>query len=301
MQNQNWIVIAGKAEVKDTSIKYLPETYKDQSGKDQILHAYVKSNIEFENGEIKFKAIFKDIYARCQVVFNLDNPPIIFAGINVELGLYGIAKFEASKNKIESLSTTGLSETLQLKKEYEIRIVVNGSIINLFVNNVLVSTAYERIAKSQLSFFFTSIEEILIKDIDIQPKQPKAFIVMQFTEEYNQLYQEVIKPVTEEFGLMVERVDDIFTTNPIIQDIVQSLRESSIIIADITPNNPNVFYEVGYSHAINKPTILLCERKRDKLPFDISGFRTLFYDNTIAGKTAVEKNLRKYLEGIFRS
>lgn len=115
---------------------------------------------------------------------------------------------------------------------------------------------------------------------------------MQFTNEYNDLYKEVILPVTEEYGYECERADEAHTTNPIIQDIIQSIKESSVIIADITLNNPNVFYEVGYAHAISKPTILLCERKRERLPFDISGFRTLFYDNTIAGKSAVEKSLK---------
>ncbi len=60
----------------------------------------------------------------------------------------------------------------------------------------------------------------------------------------------------------------------------------------------NVFYEVGYSHGLNKPTILLSDRKREKLPFDISGFRALFYDNTIGGKTAVEERLRSHLKNI---
>lgn len=122
---------------------------------------------------------------------------------------------------------------------------------------------------------------------------------MQFSQEYNQLYEEVIKPVTQEFGIECERADEYNTTNPIIEDIVGSIREASVIIADITPDNPNVFYEVGYAHAINKPTILLSNKTRDKLPFDVSSFRTLFYDNTIQGKTQVETRLRKFLENIF--
>lgn len=73
---------------------------------------------------------------------------------------------------------------------------------------------------------------------------------------------------------------------------------TSIVIADITPNNPNVFYEVGYAHGIGKNTILLSDRKREQLPFDVSGFRTLFYENTIAGKGEVEARLRKHLEVI---
>ena len=97
----------------------------------------------------------------------------------------------------------------------------------------------------------------------------------------------------------MERADEFYTATPIIKDIVKSIKEASVIIAEITPDNPNVFYEVGYAHAINKPTILLSDKTRGKLPFDISGFRTLFYENSIAGKSAVEKNLKKFLENIF--
>ena len=71
-----------------------------------------------------------------------------------------------------------------------------------------------------------------------------------------------------------------------------------MVIADITPDNPNVYYELGYAHGIDKPTILLSDRKREELPFDVSGFRTLFYDNTIGGKSVVEERLRKHLDGI---
>ena len=56
--------------------------------------------------------------------------------------------------------------------------------------------------------------------------------------------------------------------------------------------------EVGFAHGIKKPTILLSDRARDKLPFDISAIRTIFYDNTIRGKKNVDERLRKHLEAI---
>ena len=70
-------------------------------------------------------------------------------------------------------------------------------------------------------------------------------------------------------------------------------------MAEITPPNQNVFYELSYAHALAKPTILLAERGK-QLPFDISGYRVLFYDNTIGGKTQVEDGLKKHLTAILR-
>jgi nucleoside 2-deoxyribosyltransferase len=81
----------------------------------------------------------------------------------------------------------------------------------------------------------------------------------------------------------------------IVDDIIRSLRDSSVVIADITPDNPNVYYEVGYAHALGTPTILLSDRTRSRLPFDVSGLRTIFYNNTIAGKRDVEEALTRHL------
>ena len=104
---------------------------------------------------------------------------------------------------------------------------------------------------------------------------------MQFIEVYNTLYSKVIRPNYEEYKYKAIRADDFYNSGLIIYDITRSVRESTLFIADVTPDNANVFYEVGFAHGIGKPTILLSDRKREKLPFDISGFRTLFYDNTI--------------------
>jgi nucleoside 2-deoxyribosyltransferase len=59
-------------------------------------------------------------------------------------------------------------------------------------------------------------------------------------------------------------------------------------------------YELGYAHALQKPTILLANRQIEKLPFDISGYRVIFYDDTIGGKRGIEGLLERYLEDIRR-
>ncbi len=293
MKQLNWIVTVGKAVVKKNEIKYSSETSKNQFGKDEILTSIVKSNTGFDNGEIFFKVNSKSKTGHCQVI--LSNPMILI-GLNVSDKLYGIAKLNSLTKQFDPISVTADPDTFDTEKDYKFRIRVSGSKIELYVNDVLVASAIEQISQSQISFFFSSENEIIVKDIDISVKNPKAFVVMQFTDEYNDLYKEVIRPVTENCGYDCERADEAHTTNPILQDIIQSIKESSVIIADITPNNPNVFYEVGYAHAINKPTILLSDRKQERLPFDISGFRALFYDNTIVGKSAMEKSLKKYLD-----
>jgi hypothetical protein len=71
------------------------------------------------------------------------------------------------------------------------------------------------------------------------------------------------------------------------------------VIAEITPHDRSVFYEVGYTHALGKLTILLAQRGVQP-PFDIRSFRVVYYDHTIGGNAEVERNLTKHLAAINR-
>jgi len=295
----NWLVTAGKVEIKGETFKYIPQQIKNKFGQDENVPAFIKSNLNFENGEIDFKVKIREQHAMCQVIFNSDTGGNLNIGLNTNDILFGITKYNVETSKWELIAGTGSNENVEIDTEYNIKITIYGSVITLYANEIKVAETIHEVRQSQLQIAFISSNEITLKDFKVANVKPKAFVVMQFSDEYNDLFNEVIKPVCEDYGLECERADDFFTTNVIIQDIVQSIISASVIIAEITPDNPNVFYEVGYSHAIGKPTILLCDRKRDKLPFDLSSFRTLFYENSIAGKSKVEQKLRKYLENIF--
>jgi Nucleoside 2-deoxyribosyltransferase len=133
-------------------------------------------------------------------------------------------------------------------------------------------------------------------DFNAKAVRGDAFVVMQFSG-FEELYSDVIAPLTMEFGLRPYRADQVYGPGSIMEDIIKGIETSQIVIAEITPSNENVFYEVGYAHALKKPTILLAEKNK-KLPFDLSGFRCLFYDNSIGGKRKVEEGLRKHLDAI---
>jgi len=128
----------------------------------------------------------------------------------------------------------------------------------------------------------------------------KAFVIMPFGNQIaNDTYRLSTKPVCEEFKLEVERADEIFTTNPILDDVITAIKDASIIIADISGKNPNVFYELGLSHILKQSqTIMITQDEFGKIPFDISHFRILRYENTITGKSSYEDQLRKTLQNI---
>jgi hypothetical protein len=124
---------------------------------------------------------------------------------------------------------------------------------------------------------------------------------MQFSDPYQDLYTDVITKVIndQKYNLRAYHAGEVFGPGAILEDIVRGIIDARIVVAEITPPNQNVFYELGYAHALKKPTILLAERGKE-LPFDVSGYRCLFYENTIGGKGKVEEGLRKHLDAILR-
>jgi len=120
---------------------------------------------------------------------------------------------------------------------------------------------------------------------------------MQFCEPFDTLYTEVIEPRGKEAGFDVIRIDDLKRPGIIFQDIQQELGKATAVVAEISAENSNVFYELGYAHALNKPTILLA-RRGQPLPFDIRSYRVIFYDDSIGGKTDLEETLGKHLSAV---
>ena len=129
-----------------------------------------------------------------------------------------------------------------------------------------------------------------------------AFVIMPFDDEIaNNIYELSTKPICKEFDLEVQRADEIFTPNPILDDIVAAIEESTVIIVDISGKNPNVFYELGMSHMLKRTqTILITHEEYNGTPFDIAHFRIIKYENTISGKADYENQLKRTLEHLLR-
>ena len=91
-----------------------------------------------------------------------------------------------------------------------------------------------------------------------------CFVLMPFEEPFFRLYEHHIRPTLEKTGFRVTKANDIFTSTAIMEDIWRSINEASLIIADITNEEPNVFYELGIAHTIGKKSIILNQNKKRK-------------------------------------
>lgn len=99
-----------------------------------------------------------------------------------------------------------------------------------------------------------------------------CFVIQPFDRggPYDKRYRDVLKPAIEAAGLDPYRVDEDPGTTVLIEDIEKGIREAEVCLADITSNNPNIWYEVGFAIANGKPTVLICADPRaESFPFDI--------------------------------
>lgn len=96
---------------------------------------------------------------------------------------------------------------------------------------------------------------------------------------YDRRFDEVYKPGIERAKLRPIRADLVLGTRPIIETIEGQISKADAILADISENNENVFLELGYALALNKASVIICDKeKRTQLPFDVRHRPVIFYD-----------------------
>jgi hypothetical protein len=104
-----------------------------------------------------------------------------------------------------------------------------------------------------------------------------CFVIMPFKSPFNECYAKVIRPAIRLAGLKPLRADELLGSRLVLTDIWQSINSAEVVIAELTGQNPNVLYELGLSHAIGKPTIIIAHTI-DNIPSDLRGLRSVFYN-----------------------
>jgi hypothetical protein len=120
------------------------------------------------------------------------------------------------------------------------------------------------------------------QEITIEANEPFCFVIMPFKEEEfpQKLYTNVIKTfVEDQFKIGCYRVDEDNRPDRIDNKIYSYLLRSAFVIAEVTTLNPNVFYELGLAHMLEKDCIIVTKTLISKIPFDINRIRAEHYDS----------------------
>ncbi len=96
--------------------------------------------------------------------------------------------------------------------------------------------------------------------------------------DFDAVYQTFIQPAIEKAGLVASKTSEANSGEFLLKNMYARILFCRFAIADITFNNPNVYYELGIRHATRPhTTILIHENSLDKIPFDLSVFNVLNY------------------------
>ncbi|MDF0480254.1 hypothetical protein OL233_08155 [Vagococcus sp. PNs007] len=123
---------------------------------------------------------------------------------------------------------------------------------------------------------------------DIKTEKKCFFITPIGSEDSNDyrkltaLVENVLNRVLEKFDYEIIIAHTINSIGSIGDQVFYNILNADLIISNITGLNPNVMYETAVAHSFGKPTIMISE-KSTKLPFDLIGDRTIFFDDSIEG------------------
>lgn len=135
-------------------------------------------------------------------------------------------------------------------------------------NSTVQKTAEDAIEPSGVSLVATQI------------KKNYAFVIMPIDPERPELVDVLatIKDVAARFEITARRADEIEHQDVITKVILNEIKTCEYLIADLSHERPNVYYEVGYAHAHDKKPILF-RRQNTKLHFDLSVHNVPEYKN----------------------
>lgn len=123
-------------------------------------------------------------------------------------------------------------------------------------------------------------------------KRQSCFVAMPFSAKYDTLFNVIKKSVNETFYKCI-RIDRKEFNQSIIDEIFAGIKHAKLIIFLATDQNPNAFYECGYSVALNKEVITLTDIF-ENLPFDIRDRNAISYGKDLQKlKTSLNIKLTK--------
>jgi hypothetical protein len=165
-----------------------------------------------------------------------------------------------------------LGEVILVEKEKEVFERLQERLKYLAMRGVVTfdgSTCFINPSTAQTTI---AVEERRVQQLSLR----HLFVAMPYAKKFNNVYYFGIKQPIELRGRKCERIDQDAFTGDIVDRIKTRIRGSELVIADITGNNPNVFFEVGYAEGLDKRVILLSQAQ--DTPFDLKTRHQIRYD-----------------------
>lgn len=124
----------------------------------------------------------------------------------------------------------------------------------------------------------------------------KSLVLTPFDAAGQRVHDTVSRALSE-LGIVVFRLDAVDTGAIWANAITDAIRSADFLVADLSHQNPNVIYEIGFAHALRKPTfILMSSDSKASLPSDLAGYQYIVYDAD--NMRSLSDDLRRATKGL---
>jgi hypothetical protein len=154
--------------------------------------------------------------------------------------------------------------------------VGHNILIPIVLDDCNIPIAFE--SKIQADFRNSSFEQGINTLMSYIAEQRQTFVIMKLgSKELNSAFDGAIKVVGKEFSYSVRRIDEIQDSDNVTVQILREISKSEVVVADLTHDSPNCYYEVGYAHGLRRE-VILTRRTGDNIPFDLAGNRFILWE-----------------------
>jgi hypothetical protein len=317
-----------KIDLNDSDIVWLKELYACYKNKEYPnirklkRKLFGKIPLEFEPYKIN-RLLVKSNFITPIGIWHIDHETDIFKNIDkIFTGLLELIVSDYEKNKfpIDELSDKISLSVDEIEKIFKLLGIVTNS--DAFKQQILIQESnIKYIDFSTSSNFddivlhYSGIDDFIQKEIIEEKKivnlkgsvsasktpvpsglssyvPNTAFILMQIDPSKHELDDVLItiKEVCSKFGIDAIRSDEIEHSGIITDVVLDKIKTSEFIIADLTGERQNVYYEIGYAHALGKRPILY-RRKGTNLHFDLKLHNVPEYQSCNELKNLLKKRL----------
>jgi hypothetical protein len=123
----------------------------------------------------------------------------------------------------------------------------------------------------------------------------RCFIIMPFKTEFLPVRDMIREVVQQAIQATAIRADDIFEVGEVVAQVRQAIQRADFCVADVTGNNPNVMWEIGYARALEKDVVALRQHTED-IPFDIRTER--FFTYSLSDLNAAKAPIAKAVKNL---
>ncbi|WP_273144457.1 hypothetical protein [Oceanicaulis alexandrii] len=127
----------------------------------------------------------------------------------------------------------------------------------------------------------------------VKPEKDLVFVLTPFHPDFEQRYK-AISDACLDLRLKCERGDEVQTRGSILRYIVNRLISARVVVAVLDGRSPNVYYELGLAHMMNKKVLLIAKSPKG-VPVDLRGEQIIMFDDMESLRSAVAENLKSAL------